>query len=277
MLPRLLALPAFDLLGRRLGPLPLHTYGVLMAAAFLLALWVVARQARRDGLDSQRTGDLAIYALIGGLVGARVMLLITEWRYFRDQPAELSSLLTSGGVFYGGFLGALPVAIWYMRRHALPAWRTADVLAPAVALGQAVGRLGCFAAGCCFGLPAQVPWAVTFTSLEAQRNVGTPLDVALHPSQLYESAACLVIFAALLWLARRKGFHGQVVLAYVTLYATARYGIEMFRGDEARGVVQLSMGHSISTSQMVALPLILAALLLYPYLRRTQRVSPQAP
>src|SRR5262249_43006580 len=154
-------LPAFDLLGKNIGPLTLHTYGALMAIAFLAALWVVSREARKAGLDVQRTTDLAIYTLIGGLVGVRVLLAIIEWRYLSQPPRELISRVPSGGVFYGGFLGALPVAWWYIRRHGLPAWRTSDVLAPGLIIGQAIGRLGCFAAGCCYGMPASVPWAVT--------------------------------------------------------------------------------------------------------------------
>ena len=109
--------------------------------------------------------------------------------------------MQSGGVFYGGLLGAFPVAWWYARRHGLPPWRTADVLAPGVALGQAIGRLGCFAAGCCYGRPADVPWAVTFRDVYATRTVGTPLDMPLHPTQLYESLAASLIFFVLLWLA----------------------------------------------------------------------------
>src|SRR5215510_55512 len=124
MYPKLFTVnvPHFAVWGKDLGgPLTLHTYGALMAVAFLLGLWVVAREARKAGLDAQRTTDLAIYTLIGGLVGARVLLAIIEWRYFSQHPGELASLVTSGGVFYGGFLGALPVAWWYIRRYHMPA------------------------------------------------------------------------------------------------------------------------------------------------------------
>jgi phosphatidylglycerol:prolipoprotein diacylglycerol transferase len=273
MHPKLFTIPAFDLLGRHIGPLSLPTYGFLMAIAFLVGLWVAARQAQRDGVDTQKITDLGIYTLLGGLVGARLMLLAVEWRYFSEHPKDLWSLVTSGGVFYGGFFGALPVAWWYVRRHRLPYWRTADILAPGVVIGQAIGRVGCFMAGCCFGMPAKVPWAVTFTSVDAQRTVGTPLDVPLHPAQLYESLACLLIFGTLLWMAPRKRFHGQIVSSYVILYAVARFVIEFFRGDEVRGFVRISPDQVVSTSQVIALSLALAVMALVPYLLKKQRVE----
>jgi phosphatidylglycerol:prolipoprotein diacylglycerol transferase len=273
MYSRLLTLPAFHLFGRTIGPLTLHTYGVLLAIAFLAGLWVANRQAKKAGLDPTRITDMAVYVLIGGLIGAKLLLLVVEWPYYSRNPGELFTLVQSGGVFYGGLLGALPVAWWYAKRYGLPRWPTADVLAPGVAIGQAIGRLGCFAAGCCYGRPTSVPWAVTFRDLYTTRTVGTPLDVPLHPTQLYESAATLAIFGALLWLARRKQFHGQVALAYLFLYAVARFVIEFYRGDAARGTV---LGGWVSTSQFIAVLVMLAVLMLYPYVNRKQRVAEAA-
>src|SRR5438876_4522102 len=271
MHPKLLTLPAFDLLGRSIGPLTLHTYGVMLAIAFIAGLWVASRQARAAGLDAARVTDMAVYVLIAGLVGAKVLLVIVEWNYYARNPRELLSILQSGGVFYGGLLGALPVAWWYARRHALPPWKTSDALAPAVVLGQCIGRLGCFSAGCCYGKPADVPWAVTFRDSYAARTVGTPLDTPLHPTQIYESLACFLIFAFLLWMAPRKKFHGQVVLAYVFLYAVARFIVEMYRGDAVRGFV---LGGRLSTSQFIAVIMAVAAALVLPYLWRRERLVP---
>jgi phosphatidylglycerol:prolipoprotein diacylglycerol transferase len=273
MYPRLFTLPAFDLFGRTIGPLTLHTYGVLLALAFLAGLWVAHREAKRSGLDASRVTDMAVYVLIGGLIGARLLLLLVDWRHFLGHPRDFFSLLQSGGVFYGGLLGALPVAWWYTRRHQLDAWRTADVLAPAVVLGQSIGRLGCFSAGCCYGRPTDVPWAVTFRDLYTARQVNTPLDLPLHPSQIYESLLTLGIFLVLMWLARRKQFHGQVMLGYVLLYAAGRFGLEFFRGDPARGAV---FGGIMSTSQFIAILMVVAAALLYPYLARKQRIAAPA-
>jgi phosphatidylglycerol:prolipoprotein diacylglycerol transferase len=192
-------------------------------------------------------------------------------RYLRE-PRELLSVLQSGGVFYGGFLAAALVAWWYVRRYQLPGWTTADVLAPGVAIGQAIGRLGCFAAGCCFGKAAKVPWAVTYTD-EYARTVGAPIDEAVHPTQVYESMAAFLIFLFLLWLAPRKRFQGQVVLAYVVLYATARFVLEFFRGDLDRGTIP---GTPLSTSQGIALALVIGAAFLFARLR-SRRPETAAP
>jgi phosphatidylglycerol:prolipoprotein diacylglycerol transferase len=271
MHPRLFTVPAFELFGRMVGPLAMPTYGILLVLGMLAGLWIVTRQARKAGLVPETITDMAVYAIIAGLIGAKVLLLIVEWPFYSRNPRELLSLFQSGGVFYGGLLGAIPVAFWYARRHQLDGWKTADVLAPGVAVGQAIGRMGCFMAGCCYGKPASVPWAVTFTDVFANRNVGTPLDTPLHPTQIYESLACFLILGILLWMAPRKRFHGQVVLAYVVLYAVARFVVEMFRGDAIRGFV---FGGRLSTSQFIALLMVAAAALVFPYLWRRNRLAP---
>lgn len=273
MFPRLFTLPAFDLLGREIGPLTLHTYGVLLALAFLAGLWAAGWQARKAGMNASAIADMAVYVLIAGLVGAKLLLLIVEWNHYSRNPRELFSLVQSGGVFYGGLIGALPVAWWYARRHALSGWQTADVLAPAVVIGQSVGRIGCLAAGCCHGRAAEVPWAISFSDEYANRVVGTPLHVPLHPTQIYESVACLIIFFILIAMAARKKFHGQVALAYVVLYAIARFIIEFYRGDVARGAI---LDGAISTSQFIAILMVLGAALIGPYAYKKQRVAPPA-
>ena len=273
MHPRLLTIPAVELLGRSLGPFTLHTYGVLLAIAFLAALWVASRQAKREGLDAGRITDMAVWVLIAGLLGAKLLLVAVDWRFFSRNPRELLSIFQSGGVFYGGLLAGILVAWLYARRYQLPAWRTADVLAPGVVIGQAIGRLGCFSAGCCWGKPAQVPWAVTFTDVYAARAVGTPMDTPLHPSQLYESVAAFLIFFFLLWLAPRKRFHGQLTLAYVALYSVVRFGLEFLRGDPERGTW---FGGLLSTSQILAIALLLGAALVLPRVRRSQALGAPA-
>lgn len=273
MHPRLLTLPTFDLLGRAWGPFTLHTYGVLLAIAFLAGLWVASRQAKRSGMDPSRITDMAVWVLIAGLLGAKLLLVLVDWRYFTANPGQLTSIFQSGGVFYGGLIGGILVAWWYARRHHLPGWQTADVLAPGVILGQAIGRLGCFAAGCCWGAPAQVPWAVSFTDVYAARAVGTPLDNPLHPSQLYESLAAFLIFFFLLWLAPRKKFQGQVALAYVGLYSAVRFGLEFFRGDPDRGTWFRGV---LSTSQLIAIVLLLGVAVILPRLYKSQKTDSPA-
>ena len=265
-------IPSFAALGHTFGgPVTLHTYGFLLAVAFLAGLFVVSSQAKKAGMDPARLTDMAVWLLIAGLVGAKVLLVAVDWRFYLRNTRELWSIFQSGGVFYGGLLGGIAVAIFFVWRYKLPGWATADVLAPGVVVGQAIGRLGCFAAGCCFGKPASVPWAVTFTDVYAARQVGTPMDTALHPTQIYESLACFLIFFFLLWLAPRKSFHGQVVLTYAVLYSSFRFAVEFFRGDPDRGSV---FGGLISTSQLIAILLVLSAAVVFPYVRRTQKIAP---
>ncbi|HVQ24278.1 MAG TPA: prolipoprotein diacylglyceryl transferase [Planctomycetota bacterium] len=273
MHPRLLTLPVpeFNLLGLHFGPtITLHTYGLLLAIAFIAGLWVASREAKRQGLDAGRVTDMAIWVLIAGLIGAKVLLVLVDFHYYQRSPRELWSIFQSGGVFYGGLIGGALVAWWYARRHHLAGWSTADALAPGVVLGQAIGRLGCFAAGCCWGKPTSLPWAVTFTDVYASRAVGTPMDTPLHPSQLYESGAAFLIFAFLLWLLPRKRFDGQVALAYVALYSAVRFGLEFLRGDPERGSW---FGGALSTSQVIAVVLLLGTAVLLPRLRRTRALA----
>ena len=270
---RLFTLPSFHAFGWELGPFVLHTYGVMLAAAFLVALFVAAWQAKKAGLDAARVSDLAVYVLIAGLLGAKLMLLAVEWPTYSKMGLRelLWAFLQSGGVFYGGLVGGLLMAFWFARRSHLPLWPTADVLAPGVVIGQSIGRLGCLAAGCCWGKTAAVPWAVTFTDVEVARTIGTPIDTPLHPSQIYESLVTLLIFVVLIWLAPRKRFQGQVTLTYVVLYSIARFGLEFYRGDAGRGFIG-----PLSTSQWVAIVLMLAAGALFVRLRKTSAVTPRA-
>src|SRR5436305_15254464 len=220
-------------------------------------------RARRRGLDATRVLDLGIYIIISALVGAKLLLLITDFQTFRNDPRELITLARSGGVFYGGLILAVLVALWYIRRVGLPLWTTCDVFAPGIALGHVIGRFGCFFAGCCFGKPTNVPWAITFKDPFAAANVGTPLNVPLHPPQLYEAAAELVILIFLLTTEKSgRKFPGRTFWLYMLLYAISRYIIEFYRGDE-RG----SVG-PFSTSQFISLLLVPLAVIMLLYLGR---------
>jgi phosphatidylglycerol:prolipoprotein diacylglycerol transferase len=252
-----------------LGPFTVYTYGVLLAAAYLLGLKLAMVRAKARGLDANRVLDLGIYIIIAALVGAKALLLIVDFKVYWNSPQEILSLLRSGGVFYGGLITAIAVAFWYIHRHALPFWTTCDAFAPAIALGHVTGRLGCFAAGCCYGKPTNVPWAVVFTDPAAAANVGTPLGIPLHPTQLYESSAELLILILLLTTEKRgKRFPGRTFWLYMILYAVSRYIIEFYRGDP-RGVV-----FGVSTSQFISLLLAPLAIAMLIYLSRT---TPQAP
>jgi len=265
MFPKLFTIPTFELFGRPFGPFSLHMYGVLLVAALLSALWLAGRLARKQGLDPQKVQDLGIASIIAGLVGAKLLLVVVDFDQYRASPRALLDVLQSGGVFYGGLLGGIPVAWWYIRKHALPLFPTLDVLAPAVALGQAVGRLACFAAGCCYGAPSTLPWSVIFHNEDAHALVGVPLGIPLHPSQLYESFGAFVLLFALLAVLRKRRFQGQVFTLYLLAYAVLRFSLEFFRGDVARGTV---FGGALSTSQFIAIVVAFLTLAALPVIAK---------
>lgn len=186
------------------------------------------------------------------------------------NPKDLVEILRSGGVFYGGLIAATTTAIVYMRRHDLPAWAIADMGAPSIALGEAIGRWGCFAAGCCYGKESHGPFAVTFTDQFAHDAVGTPLGVPLHPTQLYLSASAFLVFLVLQWAYRRKTFDGEVFWLYVLLYAITRGIVEVWRGDLVRGFVIPGV---LSTSQFIGILLAALALGMLVYLGRRSRAE----
>jgi phosphatidylglycerol:prolipoprotein diacylglycerol transferase len=209
--------------------------------------------------------DLGIYVIVAAFVGAKLLLVLVDFRHFVENPGDLFSLFRAGGVFYGGLILATAVAIWYVRRHRMPVWDVGDAAAPGIALGHVTGRLGCFLGGCCYGRPADVPWAVTFTSPDAAANVGTPLGIPLHPTQLYEAGAELVILFGLLLLERRgRSFPGRTFFSYLVVYGVSRFVIEFYRGDP-RGFVFDSL---MSTSQFISLLLIPASLVMLVWLSR---------
>ena len=250
-----------------LGPFTIYTYGVLLAAAYLIGLTLAMGRARSRGLDGNRILDLGVWIIISALVGAKLMLWAVDFSYFRANPRELMTLARSGGVFYGGLILAVVVSMWYIRRHGLPLWTTCDVFAPGIALGHAIGRTGCLMAGCCFGKPTDVAWAITFTDPAAAANVGTPLNMPLHPTQIYEAGAELAILACLLLTERRgRPFPGRTFWAYLLLYAISRFIIEFYRGDE-RGMV-----FAVSTSQFISLLIGPLSILMLLWLRRRAAV-----
>ncbi|MDQ3010988.1 MAG: prolipoprotein diacylglyceryl transferase [Acidobacteriota bacterium] len=280
MFPELFKIPYFNF--------TIYTYGLLVALSFIVGLWVMARLAARDGLDKQRVYDLGLWVLVASLLGSKLLMIITEWdERYRGNLGAIFTLdfLRSNGVFYGGFLGAVIASVIVMRLYKMPWWRTADAFAPGIAIGHFIGRLGCFSAGCCWGKPTLAFCGVHFTdkghettgvptivdhlypeqqSVWAEKLGGLTAAVKLHPTQLYEAAALLLIFAVLLVMFRRRQFYGQIVLAYAMLYSVARFIIEFWR-DDPRGEI-----FEISTSQFIAVMLFVGALVGFIYRWRKQ-------
>jgi phosphatidylglycerol:prolipoprotein diacylglycerol transferase len=265
MFPELFRIPGIDV--------AVATYGVLLATGFILALWVTAQLAARDGLPKDRIYDLGLYILASSLVGSKLLLVITEWEEYGGKWSRIFSLdlFRSAGVYYGGFIAALLVSVLLMRRWKLPWRKTADAFAPGVALGHAIGRLGCFSAGCCWGKPTTSWIGVRFPQ-KASELTGVPFDQPLVPTQLIEAGVNLLILGFLLWLRRKRAFDGQIIFAYLILYSIARFTIEFWR-DDFRGEI-----FGLSTSQFISIVLfVLGVVLMIYHWRRTSatRVSAQ--
>jgi len=257
MHPRLLAAPFFTV----------RTFGVLLAVAYFTALWWLVRGARRVRIDPDAVTSLGMWAIVGALAGAKLLLVIRTVGDF-GADGDLWSLVTSAGDFYGGFIGGLAAsAVFFWRHRDLDAWRVADLAAPAIAVGQAIGRIGCLMAGDDYGRPTTVPWAVTFTDPDAAAIGGAPLGVPLHPVQLYESIVCLAIFALLVRTGRRPHRDVDVILTYTIVYAVARFVLELFRGDADRGFI---LGGLLSTSQFIAILMVVFASAAIVVRRRTE-------
>jgi phosphatidylglycerol:prolipoprotein diacylglycerol transferase len=259
-----------------IGSFPINTYGVFLALAFLCAILIAVKLAARDGLPKEKIYDLSLWMLLASLVGSKLLMLFTEPEY-RDHPLQLLSLdfLRSGGVFYGGFIAAVLTGFFLMKRYNLPWWKTADACAPGIAIGNFFGRQGCFAAGCCWGKPTTLPWGVKFTEL-GHEITGVPTNTYLHPTQLYESFAMLVVFLFLLWLHKHKRFSGQVILAYALLYSIVRFAIEFVRDDPRGDILGLTTLTGLSTSQLISLIVGVSALVLLIVRRRRAQVEARA-
>jgi phosphatidylglycerol---prolipoprotein diacylglyceryl transferase len=248
------------------------TYGLLVALAFLTGLAITAKLARRTGLDSERVLNLGIYCAMAGIAGAKLLMIIVDFDDYTKDPSLLFSLSTlqAAGIFYGGLIAALVTAYFYMRWARLPALKTMDALAPGAAIGHGIGRLGCFAAGCCWGAPTDLPWGVTFSSAEAHDLVGVPLHVALHPTQLYEALGEAIIFLVLLWRFRKEHRPGAIVSLYLGLYAALR-----FLSDFARAPQQANpFGGPFNNAQWISIGLMILAAILWT---RSRAITPSLP
>jgi len=246
MLPKLISIGSFFI----------PTYGTLVAIAFLAALWVTIRLAKRASLPSELVMNLAIYCALAGLAGAKLFMILFNFGDYWSGREQLFSLATlqAAGVYQGGFVVAFITAALYMRRQHLPLLQTCDVFAPGIALGQAIGRIGCFSAGCCWGIPTHRPWGVTFHNPAAADLTGVPLGIPLHPTQLYECVADAAIFALLYWRIGKTHTAGAILGWYLALYSVARFVIEFFRYHEQ------GLHYGLSYTQWISLVTLIAGI-----------------
>jgi len=257
----------------KIGPVTIHTYGFMMAVGVVAALWFVMVQAKKQGYDTNKLADAAFWIILVSLLGAKLILLFGKFSYYLKNPGELLSLARSGGVFQGGLTFGIIFAIIYFRKKKIPLWPTADIVAPAIALGHGFGRIGCFSASCCYGRECSLPWAVVFKNEYAHQLTGIPLNIPLHPVQLYESALNFLNFFVLFMILKKKKFDGQVFSFYIINYSIIRFFTEYFRGDHAentyliRGETVLS---SLSLPQLYCLIGLVAGIVLLQVFRRVK-------
>ncbi len=252
MHPILFEIPKIEFGNWTIGPIPIRMYGLMIGFGFLFGIYLASRRAKKEGLNQDLILDMGVYLLLAAIIGSRILYVLTTLQEFTGNPLDAFAIWKGGLVFYGGVIAAVPVGIWYVKKHRLPVWQTADILAPYAALGHAFGRLGCFFAGCCYGAPCSGPFCITFSDPHSLAPQGVPL----FPTQLMESGGEFLIFGMLLLLRRYKKFDGQLFWLYLVFYAALRFTLEFFRGDIARGVY---FGGLISTSQIIAILMAISA------------------
>jgi len=260
----------------KLGPLEIGTYGLIIVLGFFAALWLAKRQGKLDGLAPEAITDLSILLLLAGLVGSKALMVVVD--LIKGVPvSEVFSVATlrAGGAIHGGVIGGVLAFFWRMRKGDMAFGTTIDALPPAVALGQAIGRLGCLAAGCCYGSECHAPFAITFTNPEAFHFSGTPLGIPLHPVQLYTMLGNLAVMGLLLFWRPRRRFAGQIAALYFMLEGVARMVMETWRGDVDRGLGWLGMSW-LSTGRVTALGFVVFGIVLWAWMsRRPQPTDPQ--
>jgi phosphatidylglycerol---prolipoprotein diacylglyceryl transferase len=262
MLPKLISIGSFYL----------PTYGVMVALAFLAGLAITVTLARRKGLNPELVTNLAVYVALAGMLGAKILMIVFDWHRYMANPSDIFSLATlqAAGVFQGGLILALVTAIIYMRKQRLPLLGTSDAFAPGLALGHAIGKIGCFAAGCCWGIETKVPWAVRFHDPAAYALTGVPLEIPLHPSQLYESGSEALVFAFLYWRFGKPHAPGQIIGLYLVTSSVLRFLIEFTRNHEQA----LPFGLPLSITQWIAIGLAAAGAVLLARARRPAGIVP---
>jgi phosphatidylglycerol:prolipoprotein diacylglycerol transferase len=242
-----------------IGPFTIHTYGFFVALGFALGIWTAVKVGKAQGVPSPQVMDMAFVMIVCAIIGSRLFYVLINFSYYKAHPLDILKLWQGGLVFSGGLVATTAAMLWYLRRHQLSFWSTGDLWAPSLALGQAIGRIGCFMAGCCYGRPTGSSWGVGFTHPKAL----APLNIPLYPTQAFEAFSGFVIFLILLFLHGKRKFEGQVFLWYLILHSTARLFVERFRGDE-RGLIP---GTEMTSTQLVAILILLGSVVMLFILR----------
>ena len=236
-----------------IGDFAVHSYGVLIALGTILAVTLASKWGREAGYDKDTFTDLGFWGIVAAVAGARVEYVRTTWHQFEGADfVQLINVRDGGLVFYGGLIGALiafGVIIW---RRNLPPLKVLDIIAPLIPFGIFFGRTGCLMAGCCYGLPTDLPWAITF---EHELAVA-PRGIALHPTQIYDALYGAGMFGLLFWMRKHVKFDGQLILTFLSLYPLLRSANELLRGDAERGFF---LGGPLSNAQAISVGVAIVA------------------
>lgn len=256
----------------KFGSFAIHSYGLLLAIAFLAAIQLFLVRGRARGLPEDRLSTLSLWLLVLAIVGGRLLFVATHWDEYKGDPLAIFRLWEGGLILYGGYALAIAGGILYVRRAGLSVWRVGDAAAPSMALGIGIGRLGCFLNGCCFGLPTTLPWGIHFPP-ESYSSAVFPAE-ALHPSQLYMSAAGLLLFFVLLGLDRKRRFDGWLFWSYIALDGGLRFLIDFTRYYDETSLLGRVGGLSFNMNQLLSAGLILISLVMLRLLGERAKRAP---
>jgi phosphatidylglycerol:prolipoprotein diacylglycerol transferase len=250
----------------KLGPLTIYSYGAMLALAFIAGTFFAAFRARKQAIDPNRIIDLSLVIVLTSIIGARLLFVALNLRFYKNNPLDIFKVWEGGLVFYGGFILAFVSVVYFLKKNKLAVWKVADIFSAPLALGMAIGRIGCFLNGCCYGkisqrfgvcFPAKDnPPAFTQQVFEGMIPQSAGCSLPVFPTQLYESGACLLIFLAILALERKKHFDGFSFWLFVLLYSLFRFIIEGFRYYDANFI-----SGPITVSQAVSIILFVISLI----------------
>ncbi|MBI5573200.1 MAG: prolipoprotein diacylglyceryl transferase [Elusimicrobia bacterium] len=247
----------------KIGFLEIHTYGVFVALGFFVGFRTLLFYGRKSNISSEIIESLTFLVFIFSLIGARFFYVLISWQEFADNPLDILKIWQGGLVFWGGFLGGAITGIIFSLKHKIPLWKLADVFAPALAIGHALGRIGCFFAGCCYGRITD-----SFLGVVFPENCLAPTGIKLIPTQILSSGLLFILFLILVIFWKRKKFDGQIFLTYTVLFSAGRFLIEFLRGD-FRG--NLILG--ITPTQIVSIMIFIVSIIAWKKLSRTKKES----
>ncbi len=241
-----------------IGSFEIHTYGFMIMLGALSGFLYMSNTVKKEmGIEKDKIQNLAILIIIAAFVGGKLLFYLENPSYYFDSWSNMKRNFRTGFVFYGSLLFAIPVVIWFFKKEKWPVWAMLDRIAITACIIHGMGRIGCFFAGCCHGIPTDAAWGITFSDPISQAE---PLNTPLHPTQLYSSFMIFTILAFLFMLKRHQRFDGQLFFSYIILYAIGRGIIEIYRGDEARGYI---IDGVISHSQFISILVILVTGFVY--------------